>query len=221
MTDVAVKTLVGGIDVATDVRHALPCLVQQKKTFVARYLAITSEIPNKILTPIEAKAISDAGLDIVSVWENGAADTPEYFTRAHGERDGEYAYKLAESLGQPGGSPIYFAIDYDAPLKDLLHGVNEYLDAVEQGLASAYAASTTDRWYAVGIYGSGLTCAVLRVPDSRPTWLAEAQHWAGSTEFDLWDIHQTGSTSVCGLGCDENVAYAGQYGGWRVTVPTA
>src|SRR5258708_31907380 len=79
--------------------------------FIARYYAHKG---SKRLSPAEAKLVSAVGLQLVTVWEDAATHTG-YFSRARGVDDGTSAYHAALLVGQPPGSAIYFAVDYDAP----------------------------------------------------------------------------------------------------------
>jgi hypothetical protein len=201
------------VDVAADVRPHLGCLQMQSElpiTDIIRYYALSSEIPGKILTPIEAQAIADAGFGILPVWENGPANTPEYFTRAHGYRDGQGALALAKTIGQPTGSSIFYAVDCDVGETTIRAGVAEYF----QGLWSSGVASH----YAIGVYGSGMTCRLLQevLGLTEYTWLAQSDDWAESKTYAGWVIKQAPQRVLCGLTCDVDTALAGAYGSFRL-----
>lgn len=107
--------------------------------YAIRYLPTTAW---KGLTKEEVKAIQDAGLKLVSIFQR-SANFAGYFTIAQGRADGVQAKKLAESLGQPKGTAIYFAVDYDAQPKNI-GGVLAYFKGVKETLKE----------YRVGVYGS-------------------------------------------------------------------
>lgn len=107
--------------------------------YAIRYLPTTAW---KGLTKEEVKAIQDAGLKLVSIFQR-SANFAGYFTIAQGRADGVQAKKLAESLGQPKGTAIYFAVDYDAQPKNI-GGVLAYFKGVKETL----------RDYKIGVYGS-------------------------------------------------------------------
>lgn len=79
--------------------------------FVVRYLSY--DTTGKNLTPAEAKALSAAGLAIVSNWE--------YAARAalggvdQGRRDATEAARQHTADGGPPDRPIYFSVDFDVP----------------------------------------------------------------------------------------------------------
>ncbi|MEK3792877.1 DUF1906 domain-containing protein [Paenibacillus sp. FSL R7-0204] len=106
--------------------------------FVCRYL-----VPSgwKRLTQAEAVAISAAGLQIVSVYETTASRA--LGGRAAGLTDGAIAAQTALAVGQPAGSRIYFAVDFDASAKQM-DTVIEYITA----------AGEAARNYQSGVYGS-------------------------------------------------------------------
>ncbi|MFE1630736.1 DUF1906 domain-containing protein [Brevibacillus reuszeri] len=108
--------------------------------FVCRYLVPVS-MTWKRLTRAEAKAITAAGMKVVSVFQRGSNDAAGEAT--NGKRDGAAAYQEAKAIGQPEGTAIYFAVDYDAQPKD--YGALEaYLKAAAEEVPG----------YLVGVYGS-------------------------------------------------------------------
>lgn len=114
-------------------------LKEEGITHIARYL----DNNWKGLTFDEAKAISDAGLEIISVFETNPTKA-SYFTHRQGKQDAQNASKYAKELGQAKGSAIYFTVDYDAQGKDL-GAVLDYFSGVNEGV---------DPIFKVGAYGS-------------------------------------------------------------------
>jgi len=47
------------------------------------------------------------------------------------------AYYQARAVGQPNGSAIYFAVDYNAPDRDIVGAVQQYFRGVRTALAAA------------------------------------------------------------------------------------
>lgn len=106
--------------------------------FVCRYLVPTGW---KKLTRQEAEAVSAAGLQLVSVYETTASRA--LGGRSAGLIDGAIAAQTARALGQPTGSRIYFAVDFDvAPSQ--MDTVVDYIRAASE--------ATPD--YKTGVYGS-------------------------------------------------------------------
>lgn len=120
-------------------------------TFIGRYL---SKSAWKALTKTEARRIALNDLYIVSVYQNNN-NKPEFFTQARGIADAKDALIKAYSVGQPKGSPIYFAVDFDA-----------YSSAQSMSKVYSYFAGVISVFkgtgYDVGIYGSYGTCKSVR-----------------------------------------------------------
>lgn len=200
-----------GCDTSTSTTAHIGCL-KGKVTFVARYLARGSGA--KVLTNQEALALTNSGIRIVSVWESGKPTASAYFTKAQGTADGKDAYQLAERIGQPKGTPIYFAVDYDATEGEVNGPITHYFDGVGLGLADAQALSSGS--YGIGVYGSGRTCRLL-ISSNRSSWswLAQSAGWAEHGTYTGWWIKQTGKNTLCGLEIDGDIA-VGDYGGYLV-----
>lgn len=80
-------------------------------SFICRYL---SRDPTKDINAAEARLLSDAGLDIVLVWETSER-RPVTGGYEGGKADAGLAFARAAALGMPADRPIYFAMDYDVP----------------------------------------------------------------------------------------------------------
>src|SRR2546423_434381 len=127
-----------GLDVGEDCTDQIGCLTDEGFEFVGRYYNTNN--PSKNLTLTEAQALSAAGMTIVVVWENGFPTKASYFSHAKGVSDATTALEMAsEVIGQPEGSAIYFAVDYDAtatnvsgPITQYFQGVKSVFDAAEQ-----------------------------------------------------------------------------------------
>ncbi|MCD9025733.1 DUF1906 domain-containing protein [Cohnella silvisoli] len=129
-----------GIDCATPLTvKTVKAIAAAGYGFAARYLVPPGY--SKRLKLAEAEAITAAGMQIVSVYET-TANRPNGGASA-GAEDGVKAFQEAKSIGQPIGSAIYFAVDYEALSKDY-DKIEAYLRAVAVVL----------RGYAVGVYGS-------------------------------------------------------------------
>lgn len=121
----------------------------------------------KSLSLAEARALTDAGIQIGVVWETADAHL-SYFSRAQGCADGAAAYLAAQSvIAQPSGSAIYFA----APdMEDTGQAAARYFEGVNQAFG---AAGPAERQYLVGVYGCGATCAALMARGlASVAWLA-------------------------------------------------
>ncbi len=203
--------MIKGIDASTPCTSAASCLKQAGLEFVGRYYAVAAE-SWKVLTSAEAQALGAAGLRIVAVWESGSPTQASYFSHAQGVQDGQGARAQALALGQPAGTPVYFAVDYDAAASDISGVITQYFE----GLQAAFGTGGAP-FYAVGVYGSGAVCqAMLAAGLASRAWLAESTGWSGSSSFTGWNIKQSATIQpVCGISVDNDVA-EGDYGGFNV-----
>jgi hypothetical protein len=145
----------------------------------------------------EARALSAAGLQLGVVWET-AGTHPAYFTRAQGLADAAAAFRYArEVIGQPPGSAIYFAVDYNATQADLDGPVSNYFTGVRAGL---FAAGEGQIPYEVGVYGSGLCCATLVEREQASlSWLSQSTGFLGSKAYaseQRYSLIQYGETRL-------------------------
>jgi hypothetical protein len=170
--------------------------------FVARYL-----VPSgfKALTKGEADLISNAGLQIVSVFETTA-------NRALGGRnagltDGATALQVARNLGQPAGSCIYFTVDFEAS--------SEQMPTI---IAYIQAASEATPEYTTGVYGSyAVMEAVQQAGVCSHFWQTYA--WSGGKKSTFIHIYQYfNDVTEHGIDIDHDESY-GNEGWWNTVVP--
>jgi hypothetical protein len=197
-----------GVDLPTDASDVLNELKDSRLAFVARYYRTpASRWPP--LSASEAQRLSSLGLKIVAVWEPYSPD-PAYFSYASGYADALAAYGQAKAVGQPAGSAIYFAVDYDARA---LAPIEQYFDGIAAGLAAASGGSAE---YKIGVYGSGAVCgAVKQAGLAQYSWLSNSTAWAGSRDYHDWDIRQSGHLAELSFNHDGDEA-RGEYGGFRL-----
>jgi len=190
-----------GLDVAEDSTDHIECLTNRGFEFIGRYY--NTNTPSKNLTVAEAQALSAASLTIVAIWENGFPTTAGYFSKAKGVSDARAAFKMASQvIGQPEGSAIYFAVDYDATAKDVSGPITQYF----QGVASVLDAA--EQRYEIGVYGSGATCqSLLDVGLVRFTWLSQSTSFRGTKTFKAFNIKQGPENKhLCGMDADKDEA---------------
>ena len=131
--------MIQGIDTAARITAAQAAKIKaQGISFVGRYLV--PESYGKALTDKEAAVLHGAGLAILLCWELGGEDMRQGAVK--GAEHGARARRIAESMGIPSGTTIYFAADYDVPTKDLIY-CGQYLNAAKAALGK----------YQVGAYG--------------------------------------------------------------------
>jgi hypothetical protein len=200
MTDTTTR----GVDCAVPLTGATArALAAAGYLFAARYL-VPPAYAWKRLTRAEADEITAAGLQIVSVFET-TANRPAGGA-VNGEADGAAALKEAQLIGQPPGSAIYFACDYDASSKDY--------DAIE---AYLWAAAAEIEEYVIGVYGSYAVVEEMarRIPGIR-VWQTYA--WSRgkkSAKANIWQYKN--DVREAGHPVDLNESYGGE--GWWNTSP--
>ena len=204
---------IGGMDCSTNSRAFAGQIAALGMKFVARYYSDNAE---KALTAAEAQALSGAGLSIVAVFEN-SNDSAGLFSAATGQSQAATALRLATAVSQPAGSAIYFAVDFDATGTDVPGPITNYFTAVKTALA---AAATQ---YAVGVYGSGLTCRVIRDAGlARFTWITGSIGFAEYATFRKQaDIVQLAPerTLISGVSIDDDIAQSAEFGAFRLAIP--
>jgi hypothetical protein len=197
-----------GIDLPTDASDVVNELRGSSVTFVARYYRDpASRWPP--LSTSEAQLLSATGLKIVAVWEP-LDPVPEYFSYYAGYNDGVAAYRQAEAVGQPAGSAIYFAVDFNA----------QEIEPIEQyfrGVAAGFTATSDGRVaYKIGVYGSGDVCdAIKQAGLAQYSWLSNSISWTGSLDYDDWNIRQGDPMTELSFNHDSDEA-RDDYGGFRV-----
>ncbi len=179
--------------ITTGIIHCILGLQDQGRaiTFVQRYL--------RDLTRAEVAALKNAGFRIVSCYEENGSDPPvAYFTRAQGKHDGRRGFTQAQAVGQPAGTPVYFAVDTDPSAGQRL-AILEYFQGIAEGLQqyvdNMKAQNKPPVNYAIGVYGSG--CLLGWCHDQGIAtwfWQAFAPGWCPGTGA-VWagaNIHTSG-----------------------------
>lgn len=191
------STLVG-LDSTT---RCTPDVAKQLKDnayqFVGRYYSRTTKIDGKKLTRDEALTISQAGLQIVAVYEDGPTNYT-YFSAARGTADAQGAIQQAAAVGQPAGTAIYFTVDYDAAASEIAGNITDYFKAINAAVGDQFI---------VGVYGSGATCqAILSAGLAKLAWLSCSTSWMGTKSFTNWTIKQDNPKTIFGLNADPDQA---------------
>jgi len=188
-----------GIDCDTDTTAEVGCIKAAGYSFICRYI-------NRV-AKAEIDHIRSQGVYVVSVFEQGA-NHYGYFSAAQGKMDGIHALGNAQGLGQPLGTPIYFAVDFNASLAEINGEITAYFDAI------SVQFKRPGLEYHIGVYGSGLTLDTLTAK-ARVSygWLSMSGDWRGSQTDKDWNIHQIGGGTLCNINVDYNVSH-GNGGGW-------
>ena len=141
---------VAGLDTAA-VCNATTCaeVSNAGRCFIGRYYCANDS--SKLLTASEAKIIHNAGLKIISFYQD-SNNQASYFNYSWGVNDAYNALARASQAGQTDGA-IFFAVDYDATDSEIQNNIVPYFQGV---------AATIGSTYAIGIYGSGAVCRKIK-----------------------------------------------------------
>lgn len=196
------------IDTPWNTSSKLTCLSNNGITTVIRYynFSNSSALPQKKLLLAEAEDISLAGLSIAVVFQQRQNKITD-FSYVKGMAAGKEAYNYArDHIGQPDGSAIYFAVDFDASKSELNASIIPYFEGVQEAFLLASGGSPS---YRVGAYGSGLVCTTLKKKNLISLiWLSMSRGFRGTRaalsngEYDLNQIPP--AKQLCRIGVDYN-----------------
>lgn len=195
-----------GFDCATPLTEATAAAFKADgMEFVCRYL-----VPSgwKALTKAEVDLICAAGLQIVSVFETAADRALGGY--AAGLADGATAVKVADQIGQPEGTTIYFAVDFDAASAWEFAQVVDYIRG----------ASLATPNYRSGVYGSYDVMGVVQSAGAGSMYW-QTRAWSRGQVADGIHIYQYDcgpsglGLPMHGIQVDLNEGY-GDYGGWTI-----
>lgn len=174
--------------------------------YVGRYLSHSTW---KGLTNVEATMIKTAGMDIFSIYESNPT-SPSYFTEVKGKSDAIDAISLAQSVGQPSGTAIYFTVDYDAQPKDF-PAILAYFQSVKANLGEfklgaygsyavlnfLYSANIADYHFQTVAWSHGQHCNFLNIYQ----YQCDKQNWNNtgvSVDLDNLEKNDIGAWGIMG-----------------------
>lgn len=177
-----------GIDRAAPFTTASPlqCLKNNGITFIGRYYS-SSDWKN--LTPAEARLISSVGLWIVTVYQD-ANNYADYFTYDRGVSDCGTAITRAQAVGQPYGTPIYFAVDFEVHTDDpAMKQVEAYFDGVQDRMRQFAAQNGGSKWE-LGVYGTYDAVEYIANWIQDVTYVWQTYAWSGGQIFGYYNLYQ-------------------------------
>lgn len=203
-----------GMDASTNCSSQASCLKSRGMEFVARYYSGNSA-NSKNLTKSEAIALSNAGLYLIAVYEDNPTSY-SYFSYNRGKQDGQAAFNYAKNtIGQPVGTHIFFAVDYDASDTETKGNILQYFTGVQDAIKAASTSQIMD--YYIGVYGSGAVCDYIynNITYVYRRWLAMSTGWRGSSGYTNWNIKQSTGGTICTIGYDADTSDNSGMG-WQV-----
>lgn len=196
------------IDTPFNTQSSIPCLLSQGVRTVIRYYNFSNSqrLPEKRMELAEAQALAANGMQIAVVFQQ-RQDQVADFTESKGVAAGHRAYRYAQdNIGQPSGSGIYFAVDFDASSSQIANNIAPYFVGVKRAFAEESGGTSE---YRIGAYGSGLVCTTLTGRELiELTWLSMSRGFRGTREaLSAGEFHLAQlppATRLCGLGVDFN-----------------
>ena len=212
-----------GCDTATQLTTAqIKTLKSNGFEIVGRYLTKVEGGLNKNLTDEEIKRILDEGLRIFPIFqEDGGSNSA--FSYESSTKNAENAYKAAKEFGIPYGTTIYFAVDYDPQVTEIVNYIVPYFQGVCAVMSSYGKAS-----YKVGAYGTRNVCNILKQETEVTTLfvLDSSYGFSGNLGFTMpkdWAFDQFSVDLTYGSGSGavsvDKVAYSGRDDGFSKVNP--
>lgn len=197
-----------GFDTTEDLSSRGQQILDSGYAWVGRYYYSGISHSKTKLSRAEALHLSGMGIFLVAVFEN-AGDHAGYFSAEQGDKDGQNAFWYADNtIRQPLGTPIYFAVDFDASEHDLQSHIIPYFRELWKGIQGDFK---------IGVYGSGFVCRRLAsLGLVSYTWLAQSKGWAESREKRDYNIVQHDTITWHGIEIDPGDSN-GNGGGFRVS----
>lgn len=168
------------------------------KRFAARYLY--GSTAGKALTKSELDALHAAGLDVVLIWEQQAAEAKGGY--AAGQDRARRAADCVRSLGAPADTAVYFCVDYD---ETQLSRARDYF----RGVTSVWPHGRT------GIY-AGQRVIQAAKDQGWCRWLWQTYAWSGGVWVPGAHLQQyRNGVTVAGGDVDLCRAMTAQFGQWN------
>lgn len=201
-----------GMDAAINCTHFAAGIAAAGMKFVVRYY---SRFPVKAMNRAEALALSAAGLQLAAVYQD-ANDDIRFFSADQGRQAATRALAQAAAVGQPAGSAIYFAADFNPSVEEVNGPMADHYRAVTEVFAAAPVR------YAVGVYGSGMACRMIRDAGlAQFTWVSNSGSFRESDTFraEAHMVQVAPSRTIFGgqLSIDDDIAQRGEFGAFRVS----
>lgn len=208
------------IDTPWDTSPYLEDLKNAGISTVIRYYDIhnSHKLPQKRLEKAEAEALSKHNMEIMVIFQ-ALSNSPTAFSHALGMSHVDNAYRWAkEGIGQPEGSAIYFAVDFNASQEDLKEHVIPYFKGIQAFLQSKEAP------YKVGVYGSGLVVNTLFQQNLVAyRWLSMSHGFEGTRtalqngQYELHQIYPPDKLGELSVDFDEKKETQTDIGAFRLT----
>ena len=178
------------VDASENLTSAAVSLKARGVKAVIRYYALELQrnLPEKIITKSEANAIfqADLSLAISYQYNNGSIDS---FTSQRANLDASMCVKLADNIGQPRDTAVYFGVDKNWIEDQQINAIAEYFKILSDHV------EFNNRGLRVGVYGSGFTCDWIKKRSvAQFFWIAGmSDSWNDRAKFmksQEWNMYQ-------------------------------
>ena len=196
------------IDTPFNTKSRIPCLVSNGVDTVIRYYNFSNSrmLPEKRMELSEAQALASNGIKIAAIFQQRQNQKSD-FTKLKGLAAGRRAYRYAQdNIGQPAGSGIYFAVDFDANNSEVENNIAPFFEGIKGAFVEESAGNPE---YRIGAYGSGLVCNALAKKElTQLTWLAMSRGFRGTRDaLNAGEYHlaqRAPASTLCNIGLDFN-----------------
>jgi hypothetical protein len=175
-----------------------PIIKEAGYSFAVRYY---SENKGKRIYRDEALAISNAGLQLVSIYQD-ANHTLECFTYDNGYAECMTAIDQAIEIGQPVTTPIYFTVDYNADYSNI-NIVYDYFNGVNAAMSDFTKKDSLRRSWKIGGYGSYFVVKSLD-EQNLVSYLWQTIAWSNDQHHSYNFYQDAHDKTVAGLMVDTN-----------------
>lgn len=172
-------------------RPSMEQLVKDSIWYVGRYIG--QDTTGKNMTPKEVETLNDNAISVFTIYEYAAAQSTGGVRQSR--IDGKLAKSMANDLGQPPGTPIYFATDFDIPDyapgadAETAEGCRRKLGPIGEYYAALGEFFPVER---IGCYGGFWLCDRLWKA-GLASWFMQTIAWSGGKEFEHVNLYQTGT----------------------------
>ena len=178
-------------------------------SFVGRYLCRDAN-SWKLLKADEVAALHNAGVQVFSFYQD-SNNSDSAFSYDIGYEDAGFAIRRANEAGQPAGTIIYFAVDYDASASSVTNNILPYFRGVRDRLSGS--------GYGIGVYGSGAVCQAVKQDNGLATHscLSKSYGWRGYNDYlnnQKYDLLQGAYVTISGTQFDLETSRTASFGQW-------
>ncbi len=197
----------------------VPGIKTAGKQFVCEYIGTADN--DGYLRPADVTALTNQGLEIVSIFERSPTST-SYFTVNQADSDAAVAIAAAIEAGQPSGSAIYFTVDYPAD-STAFSAIDSYFREI-RNYFNQYFSAHPGITFDIGVYAPGNVLPTIMSDASvgaSYSWVAEpfGSPYSSANLAQTQDNTPTNPIVIGGVHVDLDEAYTENFGQWSNSLP--